>query len=717
MKRFSILSIVALAAWTAVMACGPWARPDYYVFSVYHRSQLSDAALKPMYDFWQQYGGVDNVSTWDVDGLSRVSPDELQTTDSPIVQAARTRGDNEMMAYLRQLTSYLQLAEPADTWDYPSRSQQADRKARLQAIEKAARAYKGSRLRDQYALLTVRALTRLGDAPGVIDYWEKTFSRRPQSVYSDMARGLYAWALISQGRQRDAINVYGEMGDMTSIKWLMEKKRNLRGIRDEYAADPNSPALLFLVQDFVNNTVDSYTHQRAFLAHYDDEEMSAAAAQTQVEITDFIKFCRQVVDQGKTRCPSMWMAAAGFAAYKVGDTAQCMPLLNRAVTLDGTPRMLDNARVCRMVASAAVEHDLTVGYDNRLLGELKWLRSKVESEPTLDNAYGFHGNHYMEVLSNLVYDRLVPFYQEHGGASTAAALCGAQQAYERSYNSEDNGYYANGDYDYLLDRMTSQEMINYRAMIMRGGDGDLDRWAIAQLDTDDDPLYFIDRIGTKLIREGEFRYALEWVEQVPASYVSQQGISRYMARRDYTLDRWFVRQVVDRDWNDIYEPTPTALYSNQKVNYCRDVLAAQKTVNDNPNDATALYRLASLYYQASWWGDCWYLTNYSWSGAGPQDYPMQKDLRMEAVALLLRAKANVGKDRDLRQAILYALAFIPYDTPYVTYEYDADYNLITKYNYDSPGYKALAELADFYAANRGNVAPYISRCDVLKNFM
>lgn len=714
MKRFSLLSVLLVAAWVAVLACGPWVRPQYHVFSVYHRSQLSDASLKPMYDFWQQYGGED-VSSWSVDGLSRLSPDELATTDNPIVVAARTRNDGEMMTYLRLLTTYFQLAEPSDTWDYPSRSQLGDRTSRLQAIEKAARAYKGSRLKAQYQLLTVRALTRQGRAADVIDYWDKTMSRQPASVYRDMARGLYAWALISQGRQREAMGIYADMGDMTSIKWLMEKQRNLKGIRQEYAADANSPALLFLVQDFVNNTCDSFESQSTLLTYVAAEDRAALQAsnvQTHDEIRQFVDFCRQVVDEGKTRCPAMWMAAAGFAAYRIGDVEQCMPLLNRAVTLDGTDRMRDNARVCRLVASAFVENDLSYGYEERLLGELRWLREKADAEPDTENNYGFDGNHYMEVLTNLVYDRLVPFYQEHGGSNTAAALCGAQNAYECAGSD----YYVNGDYSSLLDRMSSDEMASFRACVMRGGDSPLERWAVAQLDRSDDK-YFADRIGTKLMREGKFRQALAWLEQVPASYVSTQGISRYMARRDYNVDRWFLRQVVDRSWEDYYEPQPTVLRSNQKVEYCHDVLEAEQAVAKAPADAAALYRLASLYYQASYKGDCWYLTRYAWSVGDSVCYPNEKDLVGEAVSLLKRAKAASGKNRDLHQACLYALAFIPYGEPFETYTWDEDYNMITRYNYNSHFYIAISELADFYRTNHGNVAPYISRCDVLKNFL
>ena len=55
--------------------------------------------------------------------------------------------------------------------------------------------------------------------------------------------------------------------------------------------------------------------------------------------------------------------------------------------------------------------------------------------------------------------------------------------------------------------------------------------------------YFNDRIGTKLIREGQFKAAIPYLQKVPLSYYGKQAISFYMARRDMEIPRWFKHQV------------------------------------------------------------------------------------------------------------------------------------------------------------------------------
>ena len=54
-----------------------------------------------------------------------------------------------------------------------------------------------------------------------------------------------------------------------------------------------------------------------------------------------------------------------------------------------------------------------------------------------------------------------------------------------------------------------------------------------------DENWFNDIVGTKLLREGQFTAAISYLEKVPVSYINRQGIARYMAARDYNVERWF----------------------------------------------------------------------------------------------------------------------------------------------------------------------------------
>ena len=151
MKRFLTISALLISFWASALACGPWMRPQYYVFSVYNRVQASnDARLAPMYNFWRQYVGED-ISSWKVDQLSSIGEAEFSTTDNPIILYARQHGDTEMLEYLRQLTTYHNYTCESDTWNYPTRSQLDARARVLKDISLRAVNYHGQRLSGQYA--------------------------------------------------------------------------------------------------------------------------------------------------------------------------------------------------------------------------------------------------------------------------------------------------------------------------------------------------------------------------------------------------------------------------------------------------------------------------------------------------------------------------------------------------------------------------------------
>ena len=709
MKRFSILSVMAVA-WLLSQACGPWIRPTYDVFSVYDSKQLNpDARLKPMYDFWEKYTDG-RASSWTVDALSSITENELATSDNAVLATARMRGDSEMLAYLRHLITYLNIVSGTgnDTWNYPTRDELGNRKARMQEIATAARTYSGTRLRDQYALLQVRAMVHLGDARGVVDYWTKTGSALPETVYKDMMRGLYAWSLLSLGQRREAIAEYADMGDMHSIQWLVYNQRfSLMGVKQEFDKDNNSPTLVYLVQDYVNNLGSTLASLKLYTEMgYGD--MSSELKSNRVEAQKFVDFALDVVKNNKTNSPAMWQAAAGLLTHYMGNTDDALKMLDKAMKMKGTKRMTDNARLCRLVASTAYA-DMSKKYQDYLCTELQWLAAQAKDEE--------HGlgddtnaeNHYFSVMTNLVYENLVPHYQKMGATNLATSLSVMMSNLE---SDEYPGYFS--DLGSLITKLTADQLIDYDRFVKSGGDNKLEKWLVSRgtpLDQD----HFNDLVGTKYLREGAYAKAIPYLEKVPLSLINEQGISRYMARRSYDVERWMRRQVVDRDWEDIMMGENIPVTYNQKLQYCRDVLKAEEAVNSN-GTAENLYRLASLYYQASYQGDCWYLTRYFHSAYDSIEYVGEKDLVTATVELLKRAK-QIATDPLLKQKCYYAAAFIPYGEPLYRTEYDANYKPYIVFNNDGYMFQAMFELANYYYELRGNVAPFISKCDVLKLFL
>ena len=692
MKKFLILSLLAVATLQA-WACGGWVRPNYYMFSVFNRDLMENPFSQEAKKYWVNYTG-DEMAEYSCESLANVKPEEFDKSDNRIIVAARKKGDTETLNYLRLLVKYLNNDGSDDnSWNYPTKEQLAQRKVAVQQVLQQAQAYKGSKYKSQYALLVMRCNMTAQNHQANITYWEKTASKLKDNVYKRWMKDIYAGALYNTGKKDKACEIYAELGDMTSIKYCVRKKRNLKGIKEEYAANPNSHTLIFLVQDFVNNTQET-------LDNGSDPEFMRYVEATGIyenEMHDFIDFAGKVLAEKKTKSPAMWEAARGFVNYMAGNQADALRQLDNAQTLDGTQRMKDNARACLMLAKVKSAQPDEEFFDY-MLGEYKWLEQKARSGK--DNT--ITDPHYQDVFERVTYDALIPQYYRWGMPNQAIALLG-MAANKNEYAWD---YYAQ------LDTLSSNEFEGYKHYLDNGTSNPFENWVASYCSIDNTKFY--DMMGTKLVREGEFQAAINYLEKVPLSYISEQGISYYMARKDYNQIIWMKRQFLS-----FLNEENTPVKSNAKLQYCRDMVALDNKIANTTGDERneLLYKKASMLYQASHKGDCWYLAHYQ-NGVYSEKLANEYDFIGTARRLLVAAEHD-AESMDLKQRCMFAQAFISGENYgySVVGNYDWTTNVIT-YSIDSqvPHYRSITRLLDF-AGKDGNLnADYMSKCDIIKKF-
>ncbi len=694
MKKYIVLSLLALATVQA-WACGGWFRPNYYMFSVFNRDLMSNNFADRTRQYWVDYTGSDQAN-WASEIITSVNTAEFDKSDNIIVKTAVERKDTETINYLKALIQYLNSDGSDDgEWNYPTKAELAQRKATIAAVAQKARTYTGSRYRNQYALLLMRCNMTAGKHQDNITYWNNTASKLKSSVYKDWMKDIYAGALLNTGQKDKACEIYAELGDMTSIKYCVRKKRNLKGIKEEYAANPNSPTLVFLVQDFVNNTQET-------LDNGSDPEVMKYVEATgiyQQEINDFIKFAGDVLDEGKTKSPAMWEAARGFVNYMAGNQADAVNQLKNAQNLNGTQRMKDNARACLMLASIKSAQP-TDDYFDYLLGEYKWLDKMAGFDPNEEGDI-----HYSDVFERVTYDNLVPQLNEWGEPYMAMALLGAANA--RSVASA-------GEFATMLDDISSSELEAFEHYLSQDDHNAFEKWITKGCKLE--AIKFNDLMGTKLVREGEFQGAINYLEKVPLNYISKQGISYYMARKDYNKEIWINK----RQFLSFLEEEPTNVSANAKLNYCRDMVALDNQIAQADGEVKneLLYRKANLLYQASHKGDCWYLAHYS-NGAYSEPAKSEFDF-IGTSRRLLRAIERNTSNLELMQKCVFAQTFITGETSGYCVIADYDWNT-RQYSYsldeNMPHYRAMTRLFEFNAEHPELTADYISKCDIMKQFL
>ena len=696
MKRFLTISMLMLLVSTRAWCCGGFTPThNYYMFSMFPQKQSlwNDPRLD---QFWDTYtnGKVKGYYSWQRDD---------------IIAVAKEKNDKDMLTYLNLLEEYMDNQdEISKGWDYPTEEELNKQNDVMKRILQEAKAYTGTKLQPQFCLLVMRANMQLEKHADNKAYWENTASKLSDSAYRELMKNIYAGAILRLGQRDAAWNIYAEQGDYISLRWSAFKYRNLAGIKTLFADHPDSPVINYLVQDFVNSAQETLDQQHsaegnefADKSWIEDEINMVGANPIYVEeVRQFITFANDVVKSKKSQYPCMWKGATGLLHYLLGEYDEAIADLDQAQKLNGTQRMKDNVRCIRLLASTG-NPKLDKKYSSYVVNELQWLEGNLSKD-----------SYYAYAWDRIVHLGLSPCYEKAGNKNLSTALLGLNKRseYDNDPSSWNNNYSSEYYYN-ALDKSTAEQTLSYFQYLSSSQKDVLEQYVISKVNHDND--YFNDLIGTKYLAEGNFTEAAKYLEKVPLKFIENQNISWYMANRDYTKDPWLYDRENEGFSSGEDGPGKGKITVNKKLAFCKEMQQLQAKhllTGDIAQKKQLAYDIAVRLFQASFKGDCWFLTHYGWSCADEQN-PLEKDFLQATVTYLNEAKT--ANNFDLKQKSLYALAYIPLDE-WQEYSWEKG-EFVTKK--DSRQYQALKELSDFRRDNLSKVSSYISKCDVLVQFM
>ena len=732
MKRFLIIGVMAAAFSTHSNACvSEYSDHNYYMFSVFNRDQTSPAYLYDIASYWQKYAG----------NTSSINLSFYRWNKEDIKKVAQSKKDAGMLSYLGSLNAYLDACEKLNpnAWNYASKQERLQIQHSLTRLNNASKIYKGTQLKSQYALLRMRTNMMKGFHQQNISYWNAIASRLPKSPWREAMRNIYARALWKTGKHHQALEIYAEQGDMASIRVLARNYRNLAGIQSIYFKNPNSAMLTYLVQDFVNNcqqTIDS-RNQNPINKEWIEE--IGAKVIYQKEALSFITFANKVIAEDKTQNPCLWRSATAMLHYLYGYQQEAWKESTEAITLDGTQRMKDNARAIRLLVSTRnvqVDSD----YPQYLVGEFKWLNemakgesSRTKGENPKNDDFTNPDIHYVEVKERVAYRALYNQFKtmadkakkedrQKAGRnyeSMATAMYGMMDAYMRTFykDQQDEEYISrylySSEYAFRLDSLSAQQLADYYRFITSSHQDAFEQYVCQSLYRNAD--FFKDMIGTKYLAEGNFGEAARWQKDVSLDFINNQAISFYAEKRSYAVPYWFKHQKVnDSDMWSI-QGSYAHLKENPKWKFCQEMnqlIGQYNVAREGESREKLAYELATRYYQASCYGDCWYLTHY---GKSVADSARTGEADFAAIAQDYLKISKQSSNLTLRYHSLYALSSIGID-PWFKITYDANWNEQKLLQPQSAQYQAMMEWSKFCHQHPEIVDQYTTRCDVLKQF-
>ncbi len=700
MKKSIVINL--LLAWTTgIFACAVPATHNYYLFNTVEKNDWSQSVNERTLENWRAYAGKSEMYWFDADDMRQI---------------AQQKGDALMMSYIDHLKKYLDICSATqETWNYPTKKEQLSRRETLLSVQKYAFSKTKTRLRSQHALLYMRCNMMLGMHQQNISFWEQTASKFINSVYRDMMMNIYAGALLKSNRTDEATRIFIEQGDIASLYTYFYKKRSFEAIRAEYQHDPDSPAFPFLLQDFANNAQEAYDNQQ------DKDNWPGKLFVRNISLQEnrqMSQFCDEVVRSGKTSNPVLWQSLRAWLLYLSGNRTQALEASQKTLTLEGTERAKDNAHVIRLFIYASVA-PVNSTFDEHLTEELTWLEE--QSKKVRSKEDDWYENHYTHIFDRLVHQVLQQRYTEVSRPETGIAFLAAYDEMPKLFSMRDTnkqerntagGWSADysGDLFYQIDTIPVSQVENYLAYTEQHPNNPIDEWLSKHIRHDSTFLHEL--IGTKYLRIGEWQKAVEHLEKVSVDFINTMNIVPFMARRDYHVEPWMKRQRIKEE---LQMPGTILASENQKLAFAKDMMALSQGFGIlNPEEkARQAYQLAIFYTQASYAGDCWYLTRY---GKSCIDSPRSNELNMLQKASTMLTYSQYISDFQWREKTFFAQAWLPIDSWY-TEEWDEKaLKYITVPQPRSRQFRALYTLVRYENEHPSLTSSYVSRCDVIKQF-
>ncbi len=695
MKRFIVTNLLAVAA-LPMLACMWVGTHNWYLFHAYddQKSEFAQRVDMITCNNWKAYLGLAEDAPFWFDSQR-------------IAEAAEAKGDDLMAGYVTHLQQYVDICSDMnrDAWDYPTKEELSARREAIAALRLYASAKLKTRLRSQHALLFMRCNMLLGRHAENVTFWEQTACRYIETVYKDMMKNIYAGALCHTGRDVEAGRIFAEQGDWSSLMTQYYQLRSFKAIQHEYARDPNSAVLPFLLQDFVNNAQEAVdakdAPEDALPGKLFVRDIERAEAMQMIGLAE-----RAVADKAVQE-PMLWQAAKAWLRYLFGDMRQAAADIDAAMLMEGSDMLKSNARVLRFYIHAATK-PLSTTYDNFGAQELEWMFAPADSASAdtqaSDAATSIVGTRYYYAVDRTVNQVLADKLFSAGRTEQALALLCAAQA---------------NDYHSRLYAMGVDSIKAYLSYLQQPPQSRLDIFLKAHARADEDELR--DLIGTKYLNMYKWDEAIAWLQDVPTDYYARQPIAPYAALRKWDVEPWVTRQWL-RD-SQIWGDERPELTFNVKLAFAREMRAMTSGLSLLNGEARRqrCYDLAVRFAQVDGSGDLWFIMNesktidlYETLIDGER---RPGDCAGKAVSLL--EEAAKSSDFNLRERALFALAYI-YLNPdsWKKTEWDSD---IRDDRWipqpDTRQYRAFAALADFERRHGGKPSAFVSNCDEYKRFV
>ena len=496
-------------------------------------------------------------------------PSAVMASEREVTQLAES-DDPEVKRYLALARSCEKLRNMyTSKWYYPTKGDDVVLSS-LEDVLDEALAYKGTQLKDRYALQAARAMFTLGKYTEMIDWWAKVRNDIQDEAIRKSIQGYVAGALFRTGAEEKALEYYTSIGDIGSIVFCLKKRKDYKGDRTtlEYLSYhfPDSPYVFSLLQEYI-------TRLEAYAGFHQENGTTEACYQMCLKASS------------KSQSLAAWLYSAAFLKNQMGQPYVASNILARAEKCESSVFLQESMKVLRIMIDAQI-YPYNKAYEERLLEDLIWLDEKILGNITqevkektagiYDLKFCYSYYYWNDMMRRLILGTMCPRMIEAGKAPLALLLANyADNRLMMSVNQIEiyrdgetvfigldeyrkskkyfNDFDFSNHYFRMMDTSPLNHLVKYESLLLNPSspfEQFLQKRCYAE------PDYVWELIGTRYAREMKYGEAVKYLSKVSEGYEDRLNTSAYMnfnpfeikthySRKSNTYKLDFVRKMVD----------------------------------------------------------------------------------------------------------------------------------------------------------------------------
>jgi hypothetical protein len=469
--------------------------------------------------------------------------------------------------------------------------------------QKLADSYpQASELKNMCTALKAGALLKLGQTKEAAYFFSKAFAGGKAKKVSNFLGFIWSvqnnndTAKVDEPAFLQQCKNNKEKAAMMALFAMHGQTTRVNDIKKIYALNPAAEELEILVTREINKLEERYLtlslekekggiHFYYSWSDYDNSQLAGPEYKNaSVQVKELTTLLLEMAGNKQVTNPAFMQTSAAYCAFMMRDYAKANEYINAAEKMNPSSRIKDQLMLTKLLVSLNQQDKIDAAFEEKILPSVQWLQQKAKKDAEWKK---FYRDLTGEILARR-YHAQKDFYKE-------ALAIGAADKILQPEDSEE-WWYQNG-IEYLHSKMQSADVEKLYSLMSSGKANAFEKYLISNNSVSLN--HVVDFAGTSYLREYDYKKAIEWFKRAKSS-------------KELTIH---TDPFIDITYDQVESLPEEEKFSITKTAFTQEMLRLQQLAEkDKANAAKHYYKMALGFYNMTYYGHAWQLTQYHRSG-------------------------------------------------------------------------------------------------------